>query len=46
MNIENMLKTVKELRKEYPSDMELSEIHNDLIKKYEKIENEMVQNIV
>lgn len=44
MDIENKLKLLKELREEYPSDMNLSDVHNDLITKYENIENEMVQN--
>ena len=44
MEIEKKLEVMKELREEYPSDMQLSEIHDNLIIKYETLENETIKN--
>lgn len=40
-----MLRALSEIRKEYPDNMTLSDVYDNLMIKYEKLENEVVQNI-
>lgn len=39
-----MLKTLGEIRKEYPDNMTLSDVYDNLTIKYEKLENELVED--